>query len=274
VFYDKLIAHPCAWALGRCSDLLVRVLKAAKNVFGTVSTVLMSVNEPAAYNSQQPENRTTEAKHNSACSVLLLVPNLIGYVRFILTIYGLHLVTQKNSAGLHIYAFSSFLDAFDGYAARALNHGSVFGQLVDMTLDRTATVCLQLVIATLKPQLAMPMILLIMLDIISHWCHTSYAYMSQKHHKMIPARNLLMRIYYGNRIVLFFMCLANETYFLALAATLICKKSQVEFYEKLATILLPVCALRNLIIVFQLKEAMICLASLDVNSSPSPSARR
>ena len=128
-----------------------------------------------------------------------------GYVRFILTIYGLHLVTQKNSAGLHIYAFSSFLDAFDGYAARALNHGSVFGQLVDMTLDRTATVCLQLVIATLKPQLAMPMILLIMLDIISHWCHTSYAYMSQKHHKMIPARNLLMRIYYGNRVIFYFL---------------------------------------------------------------------
>ncbi|XP_076435090.1 CDP-diacylglycerol--inositol 3-phosphatidyltransferase-like [Babylonia areolata] len=67
-------------------------------------------------------------------NVLLFVPNIIGYIRILLTLLAF--------AGYHhptwfvvFYSASVILDGVDGYAARKLNQCSEFGAWLDVVVD-------------------------------------------------------------------------------------------------------------------------------------------
>ena len=78
-----------------------------------------------------------------------------------------------------LYFISYILDACDGVAARHLNQclslwlalraGSHFGAVLDMICDRFCTASLYLVLSHIYPQYKYAIIILLILEIVSHW---------------------------------------------------------------------------------------------------------
>jgi len=69
--------------------------------------------------------------------VPLYIPNLLCYFRIGLAFLGLYKSRSSPVSAILIWAFSAFLDALDGIAARALNQCSNFGVLLDVIADNT-----------------------------------------------------------------------------------------------------------------------------------------
>lgn len=70
-----------------------------------------------------------------AIPVPLYVPNLLGYVRILLSFVGLRLSTTNPFLCVAIWVVSASLDLIDGILARALNQKSYFGVLLDISAD-------------------------------------------------------------------------------------------------------------------------------------------
>lgn len=72
----------------------------------------------------------------SSWPVALYIPNLLGYLRIILSFYGLkHALQQHPHKALNIWISAALLDLIDGVAARMLNQCSQFGILLDIASD-------------------------------------------------------------------------------------------------------------------------------------------
>lgn len=85
------------------------------------------------------------------------------------------------------------------------------GAVLDMVTDRASTACLCIVLGALYPQYVAGLCSLIMLDLFSHWYHTS-ASRTGTHKK---SSNWLVNIYY-NRKVLFTVCASTELWYMSL----------------------------------------------------------
>ena len=78
----------------------------------------------------------------TAESVLVYIPNIIGYLRVALTLASITLMTcfpERWVAAVVAYVASFVLDLFDGLAARKWDQCSAFGGLLDMITDRCST---------------------------------------------------------------------------------------------------------------------------------------
>merc|ERR1711881_542088 len=118
-----------------------------------------------------------------------------------------------------LYALSSLLDIFDGYAARYLNQCSKFGAVLDMLTDRVATASLIICLSHFYPNYMVWFQLWVMLDICSHWAHqlASVIRGDQSHkNSSDKKRHFILRLYYTSRSFLFFMCAMTETFFCSL----------------------------------------------------------
>ncbi|KAJ8245875.1 hypothetical protein GJAV_G00261240 [Gymnothorax javanicus] len=148
-------------------------------------------------------------------NVFLFVPNLIGYARIVLALLAFYFMQCCPFAAVFCYLLSAFLDAFDGYAARALNQATKFGAMLDMITDRCATMCLLVNLALLYPSYAFLFQLSMSLDISSHWLHLHSSMMkgSSSHKTIDLSGNPILRLYYTSRSVLFVMCMGNELFF-------------------------------------------------------------
>ncbi|XP_048476874.1 CDP-diacylglycerol--inositol 3-phosphatidyltransferase [Rhincodon typus] len=104
-------------------------------------------------------------------SVFLFVPNLIGYSRIFLALAAFYFMPSSPKLATGLYLLSSFLDSFDGHAARLLNQCSRFGMMLDMLTDRCATMCLLVNLSLLYPRYVFLFQLSMSLDISSHWLH-------------------------------------------------------------------------------------------------------
>mmetsp|Transcript_10616 Transcript_10616/g.22485 ORF Transcript_10616/g.22485 Transcript_10616/m.22485 type:complete len:345 (-) Transcript_10616:239-1273(-) len=81
---------------------------------------------------------TKDLKNSSLSSwpVALYIPNLMGYLRIILSFVGLkHALQQQFHNALNIWIAAALLDLVDGIAARKLNQSSQFGILLDIMAD-------------------------------------------------------------------------------------------------------------------------------------------
>lgn len=148
-------------------------------------------------------------------NIFLFVPNLIGYARIVLALVSFYLMPCCPGPAVFFYLLSSFLDAFDGHAARALNQGTKFGAMLDMLTDRCATMCLLVNLALLYPSYTFLFQLSMCLDISSHWLHLHSSMMkgSTSHKTIDLSGNPVLRIYYTSRPVLFVMCMGNELFY-------------------------------------------------------------
>jgi len=115
------------------------------------------------------------------------------------------------------YGLSEFLDAIDGMAARKYHQSSNYGAVLDMVTDRCSTSALLVVLSKFYPSYLHLFNLLIAIDLTSHYAHLYSTLSRGKTHKQVDQNtNYFIRLYYGNRNVLFCLCAANEMMFLAL----------------------------------------------------------
>ena len=70
----------------------------------------------------------------------ILIINLlyyyIGYARVVLALISFYFMPTRPWLAGTTYLLSGFLDAFDGWAARKFNQGTMFGAVLDMVTDR------------------------------------------------------------------------------------------------------------------------------------------
>jgi len=112
---------------------------------------------------------------------------------------------------------SELLDAADGHAARHYHQSSKYGAVLDMVTDRCSTSALLVILAKFYPGYIHLWNALIAIDLTSHYAHLYSTLSRGKSHKQIDEKtNYFIRLYYGNRNVLFTLCAANEAMFLAL----------------------------------------------------------
>ncbi|TFK42661.1 CDP-diacylglycerol-inositol 3-phosphatidyltransferase [Crucibulum laeve] len=207
-------------------------------------------------------------------NVFLFVPNLIGYARVILAGMALYYMSYHPKYCTLAYGISCLLDAFDGYAARALNQTSKFGAVLDMVTDRCTTSCLLCYLASAYPYYAILFQFLIALDFSSHYMHMNSSLVTgSRSHKLVTSdvSRILWR-YYNDSTTLFCMCAGNELFFVSLylikwVSTPIGLPgwfSDLTYPQLMAAVTGPVCIVKNLINVVQLWKASKILVGVDL----------
>ncbi|KAL2830496.1 CDP-alcohol phosphatidyltransferase-domain-containing protein [Aspergillus cavernicola] len=151
-------------------------------------------------------------------NIFFFIPNLIGYTRILLATLSLYYMPTQPLLCTLLYTASSLLDALDGLAARHFNQSTRFGAVLDMLIDRCATTCLLIFLASVFPTCGMVFQGLISLDFASHFAHM-YATLvmggTGRSHKSVDAAwPWVLRGYYSNLTVLFTICTLNELFFI------------------------------------------------------------
>jgi CDP-diacylglycerol--inositol 3-phosphatidyltransferase len=83
----------------------------------------------------------TVSSSRSFIPVFLFVPNLLGYLRIGLALYGMCLCDDHPIRTIQVFLLSASLDLVDGLLARALDQTSALGVLVDIAADNTLRTC-------------------------------------------------------------------------------------------------------------------------------------
>ncbi|MEM7055411.1 MAG: CDP-alcohol phosphatidyltransferase family protein [Bacteroidota bacterium] len=205
-------------------------------------------------------------------NIYLLIPNLIGYVRILFVMVAFYFCFEKHYLFLSFYSMSQLLDGLDGLAARYFRQATRYGAVLDMVTDRASTAALLIASTKVYPQYAQLFMVLITIDIVSHFTHVySSLVCGKRSHKLIyKDQNWLLRLYYTNKTVLFTLCLGNEAYMLLLY--LLHFKPQCSLPLQLRAVILPfltyslgmLFALKQLINVVQLIKAAQDTANFDI----------
>ena len=90
--------------------------------------------------SSPPRNNGSSMKmkgvKKSSWPILFLLPNILGYIRIILSFYGFRSALQNQPRqAVNIWIAAALLDLFDGAAARMLNQCSQLGTVLDVVAD-------------------------------------------------------------------------------------------------------------------------------------------
>ncbi len=216
-------------------------------------------------------------------NVFLYIPNLIGYLRVILytTAFVGHSLGRWE-AFLGLYSLAFLLDEFDGRAARKFNQSSQLGAALDMVSDRCATAGLCLVLSQLYPRYTLGLIVLVALDISSHY-YLLYAtaILDEASHKVTASgsSNRLLALYYGKKQFMDMLIVGNEVFYLLLYFLYYFKTSWFSWMDgswNLPLVALLVCLpfyiLKQATNVFQLVEAARAIAQVDQAQHEQPEA--
>ncbi|KAM0734295.1 CDP-diacylglycerol--inositol 3-phosphatidyltransferase [Formica fusca] len=151
-------------------------------------------------------------------NIFLFVPNIIGFGRVILALISFYFMPTNYVIASWCYVVSSLLDAIDGHAARYYNQSTKFGAILDQLTDRVGTMCLIVTLCLFYPAYIFWFQLSMCIDIACHWIylHTTLLQGKTSHKFIDMSENPIMRLYYTNRIVLFFMCAGNEAFYAGL----------------------------------------------------------
>lgn len=151
-------------------------------------------------------------------NIFLFVPNIIGFGRVILALISFYFMPTNYIIASWCYIVSSLLDAIDGHAARYYNQSTKFGAILDQLTDRVGTMCLIVTLCLFYPTYTFWFQLSMTIDIACHWIylHTTLLQGKTSHKFIDMSGNPIMRLYYTNRTVLFFMCAGNEAFYAGL----------------------------------------------------------
>ena len=207
--------------------------------------------------------------------VLVFIPNLIGYFRVACTLFSFVVMTTFPdywAVAILLYIASFVGDLFDGWAARKFGQSSTFGGLLDMVTDRCSTLGLLYVLGTLQePRDIRHLIylLLIILDISSHWCQM-YSSIGSGHHKSKESnkgRNILVQWYYQYYYFFGYLCVGAEfTYIFAYTLHYVSEDSFLMNFASVGfRLTLPGCIMKQIINVFQLSSACYAVAEQDAS---------
>ena len=212
---------------------------------------------------------TSKTQAVTSTDVLLYIPNLIGYLRVFCTLLFVYLCQNQNQwhIALAAYIISFSLDLFDGMAARHFKQSSKFGAVLDMVTDRCSTALLLSVLSIVYPAHFQIYLLLMALDISSHWMQMKAA--GQMHHKS-SSQNFIVSFYYNNYYFFGYCCCGAEFFYILMYALRFCPDSS-EFKQHLYVlafcVMLPGCALKQFVNVCQLAAASNAIASGDAKDA-------
>ncbi|CAM9693639.1 unnamed protein product [Ascophyllum nodosum] len=157
-------------------------------------------------------------------------------------------------------------DAVDGYVARKFGQVSRFGSVLDMVTDRCSTAGLLLVLSRLYSRAhAFAFLVLIYVDLFSHWMHT-HSVLGQPHKSTstLRRRSFLIRAYYENLALFSFCCIGAELFY-ALLYLLHFWPRESPYFDPLRRacywVCLPACVLKQVVNVAQMFSAARALAS-------------
>lgn len=207
--------------------------------------------------------------------VFVFLPNLIGYVRIIVYLASFLSHTLGYwQACIILYSFGFLLDEFDGRAARLLDQSTNFGSALDMVVDRCAIAGLCLILAQLYPNYALAFILLIALDVSSHY-YLIYvtSLVDNPSHKDTAtwSKNWLLNLYYGNKQLMDLLILGNELFYIflylayyAAGFSLSWMGYSLTIWQAAILLCLPIYSLKQLTNLLQLQSAARKIAAIDL----------
>lgn len=196
--------------------------------------------------------------------VLLYYPNLIGYARFLFMLVAFALAKSNWKVSIISYLLAFVGDVVDGHVARAFNQCSKFGGVLDMVTDRVSTCGLLVIVSHLYPDYSLFFILLIVLDITSHWFHVMSVSAHHKSKEALEHRNSLLQWYYSIYPLFGYCCVGTELFFILLYVT---HFHPNELLIKLCFFgCLPACILKQLVNIVQLSSAGYAIAEIDTKN--------
>lgn len=227
----------------------------------------------------------------TANQVLLYVPNLIGYTRVLCALCS-YLLMACAPDSLWLLAILLYLanfvgDLIDGWAARKLGQCSSFGGVLDMVTDRCATAGLLFILAGEYAEIDAPLpfpvfkitfLILLLLDISSHWVQMHSSLALGVHHKSAEGnkeKNILVRWFYQYYWFFGYLCVGAEFTYILLYVLLhfptddsssvinIVRRS----LQGLLLICIPGCLAKQVVNVAQLLSSCRAIAQHDANSA-------
>lgn len=209
--------------------------------------------------------------------VFLFIPNLIGYIRacLYLSAFSIHLVGQWQLC-IIFYSLGFLLDELDGKASQIFNQRSNFGAALDMVLDRCATLGLCLILAQLYPNYLIVFILLISLDISSHY-YLLYAnqLVENDNHKDVESwsSNWLLNLYYNKKAFFDLLIVGNEIFYILLYINYYSQGIKLTYiglnnlgiWQCILFLCVPLYLLKQLINIVQLQSAATKIAAIDLS---------
>lgn len=211
----------------------------------------------------------------SATSVLLFIPNLIGYARVLAALASFVVMSAFPdfwAVGVGLYLASFVGDLFDGLLARKLDQCSTFGSVLDMLTDRCSTLGLFMILSVEysgdDAELGFPLFRLLflslaILDVSSHWAQTYSALVIGEHHKSDEGnvgKNFLVRWFYKYLWFFGYLCVGAEFTYVMLFVR---KHLELLFLDLFLVVCVPGCIAKQFVNVAQLLSACGAIARRD-----------
>ena len=139
-----------------------------------------------------------------------------------------------------------------------------------MVTDRTSTAGLIAILTTktTNQHLQLALVLLLVLDISSHWAQMVYANTTKTHHKEMKDGLFLVRLFYSSYPFFGYLCVGAELTYVALYMLLVSKDdfmtSVVATY--LLYVCVPACAMKQIVNIAQLSGACWGVAAYDADT--------
>jgi len=212
----------------------------------------------------QPEKASEAEGVCTARDVLLFYPNIVGYVRVVFSLASFYYAPTDWRLSMAAYVLSFAGDLVDGKVARAFDQTSKFGGVLDMVTDRCTTAGLLFVLGVLYADHGFFFILLMVIDLSSHWIHV-ISVANEGHHKdkfVLENRNLLLRLYYGVYPFFGYLCVGTEFFYVFLYV--LAAAPPVPFlFELTWFVCFPACVLKQLVNLAQLSSACNAICAVD-----------
>ena len=151
-------------------------------------------------------------------SVVWYIPNLVGYIRIILTLIAVAFIFKYPPVGIFFGFISQLLDALDGTLARRLDQCSALGTILDYAVDRMFVACWMIVLTVIEPQFWFLFVLILSLDLVSHLfqLYASQQKGKNSHKDQDEHQGGLLKYYYRHPAFMFNVCLFHDLWILAI----------------------------------------------------------
>eukprot|EP01056_Protomagalhaensia_sp_Gyna25_P005980 Protomagalhaensia_sp_Gyna_25__5979@NODE_928_length_2402_cov_153_755819_g734_i0_p2_GENE_NODE_928_length_2402_cov_153_755819_g734_i0NODE_928_length_2402_cov_153_755819_g734_i0_p2_ORF_typecomplete_len218_score11_13CDPOH_P_transf/PF01066_21/8_4e13CDPOH_P_transf/PF01066_21/8_3e03_NODE_928_length_2402_cov_153_755819_g734_i044697 len=216
-------------------------------------------------------------KQGKLSPIVFYYPNLIGYVRILLSILTVAIFPLHYWGAALCYTVSQSLDAVDGHVARAFNQASLMGASMDQLTDRMSTVGTFLLLAAAYPHMTLVLFLVAVADIAGHWIYVhAQALRGSKSHKNVPPSLYFLKVYYENKSVMFICHLSYET--LLFSVLMLTRTSASNADGKLllllAIITVPLAIFKFITNVYQLFLGASLLIQIEEGTTPVSSPKK
>jgi CDP-diacylglycerol--inositol 3-phosphatidyltransferase len=198
--------------------------------------------------------------------VLLWYPNIVGYLRILCMVASFYYAKTDWMISITFYVISFVGDVVDGFVARAFNQCSKFGGILDMVTDRVATCGLLVILSNLYQDYSFYFILLITLDISSHWFHVMSVTAHHKSEAALEHRSPILQWYYSIYPLFAYCCVGTETFYILLYVLHFWQHPIIE--QVCFSVCLLACILKQAVNVVQLLSAADAIAEWELQTSP------